>query len=152
MPSPVHASASLPIAQLNPDVIPVESSINGIVTLIWPYASSKSTLSLLLVEPDFRLRSKRGQVRVHFQGSSAKAVARSGVESGDRLLLSLKGAQWAKDSTTATTPGRGIEWQLQYGERLELQVGCLRQRHRTATQCLLSDRPPFASTAYNPRY
>lgn len=74
------------------------------------------------MEPDFRLRSNRGQVRVHFQGSSAKAVARSGISSGDQLLLSLKGAHWAKDTTTVPTPGRGIDWELQFGERLVLQI------------------------------
>ena len=107
---------------MNPNLEPTESSVKGIVTLIWPYASSKKTFSLLLVEPDFRLRSDRGQVRVHFQGPSAKAVARSGISSGDQLLLSLKGAQWAKDSTAAATPGRGIGWELQFEERLVLQV------------------------------
>ena len=122
MASPTIVPPSTPIAQLNPDLRPDESSVTGIVTLIWPYASSKETFSLLLVEPDFRLRSKRGQVRVHFQGSSAKAVARSGISSGDQLLLSLRGAQWAKSFTAAVTPGRGIDWELQFGERLVLQV------------------------------
>ena len=120
--SPTTVLASTPIANLNPELRPDESSVTGVVTLIWPYASSKKTFSLLLVEPDFRLRSRRGQVRVHFEGSSAKAVSRSGISSGDQLLLSLIGAQWAKDSTAATTPGKGIGWQLQYGERLVLQV------------------------------
>lgn len=122
MVSPTTVPSCTPISQLNPDLRPDESSVTGIVTLIWPYASSKKTFSFLLVEPDFRLRSIRGQVRVHFQGSSAKAVARSGISSGDQLLLSLKGAQWAKDSTAATTPGKGIDWQLQFEERLELQI------------------------------
>ena len=130
MASPTTVPASTPIAELNPDLKSDESSVTGMVTLIWPYASFKSTFGLLLVESDFRLRSKRGQVRVHFQGSSAKTVARSGISSGDQLLLSLQGAQWAKDSTAATTPGRGIDWQLQYGERLVLQVRGFWERHR----------------------
>ena len=148
---PTIVPASTPIAQLNPDLRPDESSVTGIVTLIWPYASSQNTLSLLLVEPDFRLRSNRGQVHVHFQGSSAKAVARSGISSGDRLLLCLRGAQWAKESTAAKTPGREIDWQLQYGERLVLQVRGLQERHRVPTQCFLSDPAPI-STSYIPRY
>ena len=74
---------------------------------------------------------------MHFQGPSAKVVARSGISSGDRLLLSLKDGQWVKDSTAATTPGRGIDWQLQYGERLVLQVRGLRQRNRIATDWFL---------------
>lgn len=151
MASPTTVPSSTPIAQLSPDLEPNASSIKGIVTLVWPYASSKKTFSLLLVEPDFRLRSNRGQVRVHFQGSSAKAVARSGVRSGDQLLLSLRGAQWANDATAATTPGRGIDWELQFGERLVLQVRGLRERYRIATQRFLSDPAPIAAV-YNPRY
>lgn len=141
MVSPITVPSCTPISQLNPDLRPDESSVTGIVTLIWPYASSKKTFSFLLVEPDFRLRSIRGQVRVHFQGSSAKAVARSGISSGDQLLLSLKGAQWAKDSTAATTPGKGIDWQLQFEERLELQVSWL----RGATELLLMVSTRFSA-------
>ena len=151
MTSPIIVPSSTPIAQLNPDLRPDECFVAGIVTLIWPYASSRATFSLLLVEPDFRLRSSRGQVRVHFQGSSAKAVARSGISSGDQLLLGLRGAQWAKDSTAATTPGRGIDWEVQFGERLVLQVRGSGVRYRIATQCLLSD-PASIATAYYPRY
>ena len=147
MASPAVVPASTPIAQLNPDLRHDDSFVAGIVTLIWPYAASKSTFSLLLVDPDFRLRSSRGQVRVHFQGSSAKAVARSDISSGDQLLLSLKGAQWVKDSTAATTPGRGIDWQLQYGERLVLQVRGLQQRNRISNDSFLQiHRPPQRPT------
>ena len=142
MASPAIVPTSTPIAQLNPDLKHDDSRVAGIVTLIWPYAASKSTFSLLLVDPDFRLRSNRGQVRVHFQGSSAKAVARSGISSGDQLLLSLRGAQWVKDSTAAATPGRGIDWQLQYGERLVLQVRGLQQRNRIANDYFLQIHGP----------
>lgn len=131
----IQAMASvntLPIAQLQPGLDPDSTSVTGIVTLIWPYASSTRTLSLLLVEPDFRLRRHRGQVRVHFHGSSAKALSRAGVSSGDQLLLNLTGVQWAKDTFTASTPGKGIEWELRYGERAVLQV-CNIQRTRTGT-------------------
>ena len=114
---------TIPIAQLQPGLDPDSTFVSGIVTLIWPYASSTRTLSLLLVEPDFRLRRHQGQVRIHFHGSSAKALARSGVSSGDHLLLRLIGVQWAKDTHKASTPGRGIEWELRYGERAVLTVG-----------------------------
>lgn len=116
------SAGTLPIAQLQPGLDNDSTTVNGIVTLIWPYALHSQTLSLLLVEPDFRLRRHRGQVRVHFHGSSAKALSRSGIASGDQLLLSLKGVEWAKDTLTASTPGRGIEWELRYGERVVLKV------------------------------
>lgn len=116
-------SSRIPIAQLAPNLeSPNNYSVHGIVTLVWPYSSSTQSYSLLLVEPDFRLRRHRGQVRVHFQGSSAKAIARICVNSGDALVLSLQGASWEKDPTSSTTPGRGIECELVFGEYVVLEV------------------------------
>lgn len=112
----------MPISELQPSVDTNNSSIRGIVTLIWPYSSSNGSLSLLLAEPDFRLRRQKGQIRVIFTGSSAKLVARSGVSSGDGVVLALVGVQWAKDETTLRTPGKGSEWELKFGERAVLQV------------------------------
>ena len=111
-----------PIANLDPSLETLHKSISGVVTLIWPYSSSNKTFGILLVEPDFRLRQKKGQVRIHFTGPSATAVARSGIGIGTRLLLSLEGVQWAKDDSLPRTPGNGVEWKLHFGERLSLQV------------------------------
>lgn len=61
-------------------------------------------------------------MRIYFNGASAKAVAKAGVSSGDWLSLSLKGSEWAKHGSAANTPGKGIEWDLRYGERVVLQV------------------------------
>ena len=113
---------SIPIALLGPSQQINGKSITGIVTLIWPYSTSQKSFSLLLVDPDFRLRRQNGQVRVHLTGSSATSLARSGVRSGDCIQLSLEGVAWAKDESGDKTPGRGIEWKLQFGERLLLQV------------------------------
>ena len=110
------------IAELRPQLANESTSVTGIVTLIWPYASSTQSISLLLVEPDFRKRQKEGQVRVYFHGSSARALARVGISSGDVLLLSLEGSVWSKQITTASTPGKSIEWEIEYGERVLLQV------------------------------
>ena len=116
-------TADVPIAELQPELQGLdERRVGGLVTLIWPYASSSQSTSLLLVEPDFRLRARRGQVRLYFSGASATSVSRAGVSSGDQLLVSLKGADFTKDDSTTSTPGRGIEWKLQYGEYLNVQV------------------------------
>ncbi|SLM37841.1 Telomeric single stranded DNA binding POT1/Cdc13 [Lasallia pustulata] len=112
----------VPISELQPSVNTNNRCIRGVVTLIWPYSSSKGSLSLLLAEPDFRLRRQRGQIRLTFIGSSAKLVARSGVSSGDGLVLSLDAVQWAKDETTSSTPGKGSEWELRFGERAILRI------------------------------
>ncbi len=113
----------IPIAQLNPSLAaPSTRSIKAVVTLIWPYSSSNSSLIVLLAEPDFRLRRTRGQVRIQFSGSSARTVFKAGIGSGDEVILSLDGAEWVKDGSTAQSPGRSVEWELRFTERLLVQV------------------------------
>jgi hypothetical protein len=58
---------------------------------------------------------------VQFSGSSAKEVAKSGIASGDQVILSLDGVEWIHDAAVAT-PGRGLEFELKFTERLLLQV------------------------------
>ena len=114
---------SVPIAQLAPDLDSVDTRlVQGLVTLIWPYSSSTKTLSLLLVETDFRLRRQRGQVRVRFQGSSATVLAQHRVASGDELRLSLRAVSWVKPADFTSTPGRSIDWELSYGETVNVDV------------------------------
>ncbi|KAI4279222.1 MAG: hypothetical protein LQ337_000457 [Flavoplaca oasis] len=110
------------IAQLDPSATAPGRKVRGIVTLIWPYSVSNQTFSILLAEPDFRLRRQRGQVRVQFRGSSAKALARCDVQSGDYIDLTLSHVQWEKEGSASGTPGRGIEWELRFGERVILQI------------------------------
>lgn len=117
-----EAKVRIPIAQLQPSIRTERSHIFATVALIWPYSSSQKTISLLLVEPDFRLRRERGQAHVRFFGSSAKALASSRVQIGDEVLLNLEGVEWAKEATTLKTAGRGVEWALQFQDRLVLEV------------------------------
>ncbi|KAL8858555.1 MAG: hypothetical protein Q9178_004849 [Gyalolechia marmorata] len=110
------------IAQLDPSTSSSGKAVEGIVTLIWPYSISSQTFSILLAEPDFRLRRQRGQVRVQFRGSSAKTLAENNVQSGDHVKLSLLHAQWEKDEIASATPGRGIEWELRFERRVVLKI------------------------------
>jgi hypothetical protein len=122
----LQKTAHIPIAQLTPLLSePSTRSLKAIVTLIWPYSSIHGSFTVLLAEPDFRLRRTRGQVRVQFSGPSAKAVVNSKIGSGDEILLSLEGAEWVKDGSVAQTPGRGIEWELKFTERVLLQARVL---------------------------
>jgi len=119
----LHARQVTPIAQLNPDLPNRETHIlKGEITLTWPYNSLKRSLAFLLAESDIRLRRSKGQVRVELGGSSAAAVAEHGLGGGDEILVSLEGAEWAKDDTPVSPPGSRVEWQLQYRERIFLQV------------------------------
>ncbi|RDL36439.1 uncharacterized protein BP5553_05791 [Venustampulla echinocandica] len=112
----------IPIAELSPMLQePTSRSIQAIVTLTWPYSSATGSVAFLLAEPDFRLRRTRGQVRVQFAGSSAKYVAESHIASGDEVVLCLDGVEWIHDTANVATPGRGIEYELKFTERLRLQ-------------------------------
>lgn len=112
----------VPIAQLEPSLADSRRTVEGVVTLIWPYSASNESFSILLAESDFRLRRQKGQVRIRFTGSSARAVLRCDPQSGDIVNLNLLGAQWERDEIVSKTPGRGIEWQLHFGERVILKV------------------------------
>lgn len=119
--APLQAARRVPIAHLSPDLESIDNTYaQGVVTLVWPYSSSNKSFSLLLVESDFRLRRQHGQVRVRFHSSSALAVAKHRVSSGDELLLGLKGAAWTKPTAAISTPGRSIDWELDYRDFLSL--------------------------------
>ncbi|KAK0123934.1 hypothetical protein ONS95_008925 [Cadophora gregata] len=118
----LESTEHIPIAQLNPGLsTPATTAIRAVVTLTWPYSSATGSVAFLLSEPDFRLRRTRGQVRVRFSGSSAKAIAASGIASGDEVIVCLDGVEWVSDDDTVLTPGRGIEYELRFTERLLLQ-------------------------------
>ena len=112
----------LPIARLNPSLDTSKSYVKGIVTLVWPYSPSNKYTSILVVEPDFRLRRKQGQVRLSFKGRTARAVAKSGLTSGDEVLVALTDAEWLQAENNVATPGRRVDWELQFGEHVILQV------------------------------
>lgn len=116
---------TIPVSHLKPSLLyPETRCIRAMVTLIWPYSSSTQTLALLLAEPDFRLRNRRGQVRVLFQGASAAALARTKIGSGDEFMLHLEGVQWIEADPGITTPGRSVDTELLFKRRLVCQV-CL---------------------------
>lgn len=116
------AMDQLRISELNPDLAALKSkTFRAAVTLLWPYSSSQRQFALLLAEPDFRLRRKKGQVRARFSGSSAKAIATTGVGIGDEVILSLQGAQFVQEGAI-NTPGKSIDWELSYTQTIVVQV------------------------------
>ncbi|CAA9962931.1 Telo-bind multi-domain protein [Pyrenophora teres f. maculata] len=134
----------LHIPELNPELPGIETKhFRAKVTLIWPYSSSARQFALLLVEPDLRLRRKNGQVRARFSGSSAKAIATTGVGIGDEVVLSLQGAQFVQEGVVST-PGKSIDWELSYTHTVVAQV----YRNGTATANLeLVDVTPTPAPA-----
>ncbi|TAQ86437.1 hypothetical protein B7494_g5247 [Chlorociboria aeruginascens] len=115
-------TSHIPIAKLTPDLESASArSVKAIVTLTWPYSSATGFVAFLLAEPDFRLRRKNGQVRVQFSGSSAKNIAKSGISSGDEVILSLDGVEWVHEASTTGTPGKSVELELKFTERLRLE-------------------------------
>jgi hypothetical protein len=61
-------------------------------------------------------------VRVQFAGSCARQVAKSHIASGDEVCLCLDGVEWIQDGDSVSTPGRGVEFELRFTERLLLKV------------------------------
>ncbi len=119
----LSAETTTPIAQLNPGLSGQASrAVRGEITITWPYNSFANTLAFILAEPDVLIRRMKGQVRVQLRGSSAKAVADTGCGGGDELLISLDGVEWAKDESPGRIPGARTDWQLQFSEKLTLQV------------------------------
>ncbi|KAF9633109.1 Telomere end binding protein [Lasiodiplodia theobromae] len=120
------ASERIPIATLHPSLpAPATKSITALVTILWPYSSSTRTCALLLADPDFRLRRRRGQVRVQFSGDAAYAVATSQLGIGDKVVLKLGGIQWLQPSgeeEVVRTPGKSVDWELGFRDRLAMLV------------------------------
>ena len=112
----------VPISELNPSLPTDTHYITGIVSIVWPYSSHRQSLSILLVNPDFRQRRNKGQVRISFKAASAKAVIKSGLKSSDELKLGLAGAGWREETDPENTPGKSVEWELEYGGRVFLQI------------------------------
>ncbi|KAI1075837.1 hypothetical protein F5B20DRAFT_558115 [Whalleya microplaca] len=119
------AATQTAIADLNPNLSDSTSrAVRGVVTITWPYNSVKNAFSFILAEPDFRRRLNKGQVRIGFNGSSAKVVGDSGLSSGDEVLVGLDGVVWEPEQTKKrqSLPGSGIDWKLKFEEKLLLQV------------------------------
>ncbi|KAI5283465.1 hypothetical protein KEM54_002115, partial [Ascosphaera aggregata] len=126
-PEPTTVATS--IAALRPSLDQLcKRQFTAVVTLVWPYSSASKGLSLLLSDPDFRLRyTKNGQVRVHFRSPAAEEVVKLKISIGDQLLLSVVGSQWKQHVEKVGIFENCIDWELSYSDRLQLQV----RRHST---------------------
>jgi hypothetical protein len=112
----------VPIASLERLNNPETKQIRGIITLVWPFSSSTEKAAFLACEPDARLRSKKGQVRVQVHGPAAVAVANSKLGIGDEIILSLNRAKWVEAQQGISTPGRSVDLELVFGSYLDLEV------------------------------
>ncbi|KAI2710706.1 hypothetical protein CBS147354_8546 [Penicillium roqueforti] len=113
----------VPIAQLSPDLEKLaEKSFLAAVALVWPYSSSIKTVSLLLAEPDFRLRGARGQIKVTFHGRVAERVAESHVGIGDTVSLALKDIKFVSNEDAQKTPGRSVAWDAHFENGVSLEI------------------------------
>ncbi|KAM0723993.1 hypothetical protein Q7P37_000984 [Cladosporium fusiforme] len=114
----------IPIQTLDTSVDPPKgSSINAVVTLLWPYSSSTRQCALLLSERDFRLRARGGQIRVKFSGPAARTIAERRLGIGDEVVLQLESGKWVRDEggNAVHVPGRSIG-ELEYGRGVQLRI------------------------------
>jgi hypothetical protein len=118
-----HYLTQVPIAQLSPDLAqPSQKFIVAVVTLIWPYSSSNKSLSLLLAEPDARLRRPNGQVKATFHGRVAQKIAESHVGIRDIVQLSLANSKFVSNEAAKQTPGWSIAWGAHFEDAVSLEV------------------------------
>lgn len=116
-------AAPIPIAQLSPSIgFPKALYIRAVIVILWPFSSTRKEIKLLISEPDFRLRSSHGQIRVTCRGPIAEAVAKSKAGIGDTVLLGLDGVQWEKRVDEPSPFAGEAEWSLVFAERIVLEV------------------------------
>ncbi|OQO15152.1 hypothetical protein B0A48_00534 [Cryoendolithus antarcticus] len=118
-------TAVVPIQSLDTSVPPSTGQmIRAVVTLCWPYSSSTRQCALLLADPDFRRRSRKGQVRVRFHGVAAEAIAKAKPGIGDEVELELGGAGWVGSGLggeMVQTPGKSVG-ELEYHGAVRLRL------------------------------
>ncbi|KAJ5575638.1 Telomere end binding protein [Penicillium sp. DV-2018c] len=113
----------VPIAQLSPDLEDsAEKYFLAAVALVWPYSSSARCVSLLLVEPDVRLRRDKGQIKVTFHGHIAEKIAESHIGIGDTVHLALKGAKFVNSESIPQTPGKSVAWDAHFEDGVSLEI------------------------------
>lgn len=113
------------IPELLPETIGTDhlAFFTAAVTVIWPFSSSYHRLAILLADPDFRHRQDHGQIKVNFVGHAANEILRVNAGSGDQLHISLIGARWSEAvQETILTPGQSVKWELEFVNRLKLQI------------------------------
>ncbi|OCT52630.1 hypothetical protein CLCR_09445 [Cladophialophora carrionii] len=118
----LETSKQIPIADLSPASDHASSYIVAQVVLVWPYSSSTGTLALLLADTDVRRRKSKGQVKVVFRHGCAREVARTKVGIGDTVKLVLDDCRWTETGDLISTPGKKIDWDLEYWKQVILQV------------------------------
>ncbi|QIX01641.1 hypothetical protein AMS68_007158 [Peltaster fructicola] len=114
-------SREIPISALQPSSLTSDTSIRGVIKLIWPYSQSSQTYAVLLAALDSRQRSQQGQVRITFSGGAANAVVKSNVGISDTLVVNLKSAIW-HEGGDVKTPGRSVDGELEFKNAVDLSV------------------------------
>lgn len=116
-------AVATPIAQLSPSVeFEKARYVRAVIMLLWPFSSTTKELKLLISEPDFRLRSAHGQIRVICRNEVAEVVAKSQAGIGDTLLLGLDGVRWEKRPDEQASFAGEAEWSLLFSERIIMEV------------------------------
>lgn len=102
--------------------------IEAAVQLVWPFSSTTSQLSLLLIEKDVSLRDTTAQIRVTFHDACAKEVARSKIGIGDVLRLDLRGASAEAEHEELSTPGKKAGYDLHFRNMSTCRLGMICSR------------------------
>ncbi|KMU83162.1 hypothetical protein CIHG_00944 [Coccidioides immitis H538.4] len=123
LPPSSFPSTATPIASLSPTIQNIKDQyVRAVVILLWPFSSSSKQCSLLLSEPDFRLRGLKGQVKAVFHNGAASAVAESKIAIGDIVRLSLDGVKWKSTDNGSSDLTRELGWDLEFDNRVLLEI------------------------------
>lgn len=121
-----NGSTRLRIADLKDDLhstITDDSYVEATVQLVWPFSSSTSQISFLLVENDISVYETTAQARTIFHGACAREVAKSKIGIGDTLRLRLRGGVVEPEREQLSTPGKKAGFDLHFRRVVNLQVG-----------------------------
>ncbi|RMD43333.1 hypothetical protein DV735_g1818, partial [Chaetothyriales sp. CBS 134920] len=116
------ASSRVRIADLQQQRGAADRYIEASVSLVWPYSSSTHRFSLLLAELDGGAGIARQQVKATFRNGAAKAAQASRVGIGDIVRLGLDGCTWAKRQDEVSTPGKRLDFDVEFTRSLKMEV------------------------------
>lgn len=125
-PETLNESLRIHVADIRDNLISSDTSnkhIEAAVQLVWPFSSTNSQLSLLLIEKDVSFRETAAQLRVTFHDACAKEVAKSRIGIGDIVKLDLKDGLLENQHEELSTPGKKTGFDLHFRKHVHIQVG-----------------------------
>lgn len=111
----------IPISAVNENTNLQSSFINGVVSLLWPYSSSRHEFSILLGEEDILERINRGQIKLTFLGRAIGKALESKMQIGDIVKVSLAGSNITANDDLSKSESDS-DWKCVWDSTVLIQV------------------------------